>query len=432
MKTSNMPAILGGQPAVPSGMVKPWPEIREEDRQAVSRVLDRGILWGGNSPEVKALEDEWCHYVRSKHCLVTNSGTAALHMAVAAAGIGPGDEVIAASLSWTSSATCILHHNAIPIFVDIRTDTFCMDENKIENKISDRTKAIIPVHYTGMPCNMDKIMEIAKKNELKVIEDCCQAHGAMYKGKMVGTIGDVGCFSLNGSKNLSGGEGGLLVTNDDSIYREAARLWQFGENRREDGTREYNAYGMGWMYRTTEMTAAFVRSQLKRLDWITEQIRKNCHYLSDNLRDIKGLKVPVEMPQRKHIFWTYKVLFYPEELGLKISPKLFRDKIEVALHAEGVETDRSEFIIPDMTLFHQKEGYGNGCPWSCHLYDKNIKYRAEDYPNAMEVLVRSTGISGTKPPNDIVLMDRYIEAFHKIFNNIHEVLSAHTDLGAEL
>ncbi|MEM2885056.1 MAG: DegT/DnrJ/EryC1/StrS family aminotransferase [Thermoproteota archaeon] len=405
-------------------MVKPWPEIREEDKKAVLGVLDRGILWGGNGPEVKALEEEWCRYVGSKHCLVTNSGTAALHMAVAAAGVKPGDEVIAASLSWTSSATCILHHNAIPVFVDVRSDTLCINEDEIEEKVSDRTKAIIPVHYAGLPCDMDKVMDVAERHDLKVIEDCCQAHGATYKGKMVGTIGDIGCFSLNGSKNLSGGEGGLLVTDDDDSYREAARVWQFGENRREDGSREYNAYGMGWMYRTTEMTAAFARSQLRRLDWITERIRENCHYLSDNLRGIKGLRVPVEPPERKHVFWVYKVLFYPEELGLKVPPKLFRDKVEAALRAEGVETGRAEFIIPDMTLFHQKEGYGRGCPWSCHLYGKKIEYRAEDYPGAMEALARNTGIAGTKPPNGRELMERYVEAFQKIFDNVDEVVSA--------
>ncbi len=422
--SKNLPAVLGGQPSVPKGMVKPWPEIREEDRQAVLRVLDRGVLWGGEGPEVKALEREWCSYVGSRHCLVTNSGTAALHMAVAAVGVKPGDEVLAASLSWTSSATCILHHNAIPVFVDVRNDTLCIDEDKIEEKISDRTKAIIPVHYAGFPCDMDRIMEIAEKHDLKVIEDCCQAHGATYKGKMVGTIGDVGCYSLNGSKNLSGGEGGLLVTNDDEVYREAARVWQFGENRREDGTREYNAYGMGWMYRTTEMTAAFARSQLKRLDWITERIIENCHYLSDNLRSIKGIRVPVEMPERKHVFWVYKIRFHPEELGLKIHPRIFRDKVEAALRAEGVELGRAEFLIPDMTLFHQKEGYGRGCPWSCHLYGKQIEYRAEDYPGAIDAIARNTGIAGTKPPNGRELMEKYVEAFQKVFDNIDAIISA--------
>ena len=420
---NNIPAILGGQPAVPKGMAKLWPEIREEDRQAVMRVFDRGIIWGGSAPETKALEEEWSRYVGSKHCLVTNSGTAALHMAVAAAGVKPGDEVLAASLSWTSSATCILHHNAIPVFVDVRKDTLCMNEDKIEEKISDRTKAIIPVHYAGLPCDMDKIMEISEKHDLRVIEDSCQAHGATYKGKMVGTIGHIGCFSLNGSKNLSGGEGGLLVTNDDEVYKQAARVWQFGENRREDGTREYNAYGMGWMYRATEMTAAFTRSQLKRLDWITGRIRENSHYLSENLRGIKGMKVPIEPPERKHVFWVYKILFYPEELGLNMSPRLFRDKVEAALRAEGVQTGRAEFLIPDMTLFDQKEGYGHGCPWTCHLYGKDVRYRAEDYPGAMEVLDRNTGVTGTKPPNGRELMERYVEAFHKIFDNIEEVLS---------
>ena len=224
------------------------------------RVLDRGVLWGAGAPEASALEKEWAQWLGTGYCLATNSGTAALHMAVASVGIGPGDEVITTPFSWTSTATCILHHNAIPVFADIEPRTCNIDPAKIEERITPSTKAILPVHLYGLPADMDPILDIARRHDLRVIEDCCQAHGAEYKGRRVGTLGDVAAFSLNALKNLSGGEGGLLVTNSEHTWQQAARVQQFGEQRLKDGTREYNAYGMGWMYRTTEMSAAFARS----------------------------------------------------------------------------------------------------------------------------------------------------------------------------
>lgn len=422
MELNGKLALNGAKPAVPKGLVKPWPEIRREDVEAVMKMLEGGYI-RRSGPASKELEGAWADYVGSKHCIVTNSGTAALHMGVAGVGAGPGDEVITTPFSWTSTATCILHHNAIPVFADIDRYTLNISPEAIEEKITDRTKAIIPVHLYGLPCDLDKIMEIARKHDLKVIEDACQAHGATYKGKKAGTFGDVGCFSLSSNKNLPGGEGGLFVTDDEEVYRRAGRIWQFGEDRQEDGSRKYNAYGMGWMYCTTDTIAAFTLSQLKRLDWINERIRENCHYLSENLSDIKGVRVPPEFPDREHVFFIYKVLLCPEDLGIDLPPGYFRGKVESALRAEGVEIGRGEFIIPDMTLFHQKEGYGHGCPWSCHLYGRDVEYRAEDYPNAMWSVQRLTGVMGTKPPNDLVLMRRYVEAFHKVFENLDELLA---------
>src|SRR5919198_826838 len=185
-------ALFGGPPVVPEGAVRPWPEITQGDKDAVMRVLDRGVLWGAAAPEVSALQEEWAAYVGAHHCLVTNSGTAALHMAVAAAGVEPGDEVITTPLSWTSTATCILHHNAIPIFADIDRATYTIDPDRIAEKITPRTRAILPVHLYGLPAEMDAIMALAQRHGLNVVEDCCQAHGAQYRGRQVGSIGQLG------------------------------------------------------------------------------------------------------------------------------------------------------------------------------------------------------------------------------------------------
>jgi perosamine synthetase len=421
--TQNQLALLGGPRAVPVGMLKAWPEIRPEDKEAVMRVLDRGVLWGGGAPEISALEREWAEWVGAKYCLSANSGTAALHMAVAAVGVSPGDEVITTPFSWTSSATCILHHNAIPVFADIDPRTYNIDPAKIEAKITPHTRAILVVHLYGLSADIAPILELASRYHLAVIEDCCQSHGAEYDGKKVGTFGDVAAFSLNGNKNFAAGEGGLLVTNNPRIWDEAASVQQFGERRVKDGAREYNSYGMGWMYRMTEMTAAFARSQLSRLDEITNTMRKNAHYLTANLQDIPGFSTPYVPENCKHVYYRYNLHFTPERLGLRIPIEDYVRKVRSALDAEGVGLARYEFVIPAMTLFQQKRGYGKGCPWSCSHYQGNVVYKPEDYPVTLDIVKRIMAPIGFSPPNGRSLMDAYIKAIHKVYDHLDEVLA---------
>mgnify|MGYP001397730283 CR=1 FL=1 len=415
-------AIHGGPAAVPPGTIQPWPTVTDLDKAAVLRVLDRGTLWGPAAPEVTALQQEWAAFLGARYCLAANSGTAALHMAVAAAGVEPGDEVITPPLSWTSTATCILHHNAIPIFADIDPHTFTIDPERIVEKITPRTRAILPVHLYGLPADMAPILALAERHGLKVIEDCCQAHGAEYQGKKVGTLGHVAATSFNGNKNLPGGEGGALNTDDVRLWQEAARLQQFGEHRRADGAREYNAYGMGWMYRTTEMTAAFVRSQLGRLDAVTDHIRRNAQALTRALTGIRGLQTPVEPPGRKHVFFRYVAQFRPEELGIAAPLAPASERIRQALRAEGVAIGRAEFVLPGMTLFQEKRGYGKGCPWTCH-YRQPIEYRAEDYPRAVSAIDSIIPITGLTPPNDAAVIAGYVKAFEKVFGQLDRLLA---------
>jgi dTDP-4-amino-4,6-dideoxygalactose transaminase len=416
-------AAFGGPRAIPEGAIAGWPRIEQRDKDAVMRVLDRGTLWGAAAPEVTALQQEWATYLGARHCLATNSGTAALHMAVAAAGVEPGDEVITTPLSWTSTATCILHHNAIPIFADIDLETFNIDPARIAERITPRTKAILPVHLYGLAADMDPVVALAERHGLKIVEDACQASGARYRGRPVGSIGDLGAFSFNGNKTLAGGEGGALVTDDPTLWEEAARVQQFGERRRTDGAREYNAYGMGWMYRTTELTAAFVRSQLTRLDEFNAAIRANAHDLSRQLADLRGVHVPVEPPEREHVFFRYVVRFAPEELGLDPALGEATEKVRRALHAEGVALGRAEFVIPGMTLFREKRGYGKGCPWTCQ-YNQPIEYRAEDYPNAVRAIDSLIPLMGLTPPNGEELMAGYVRAFEKVFAQIERVMAS--------
>ena len=269
-----------------------WPVITAEDKQAVMGVLDSGTLWGPYAENCKGLELEFAAYVGSKYCIAFNSGTAALHAALRAAEVGPGAEVITSAYSFLASAVAVLHSNGIPVFVDIDPKTHNIDPAKIEEKITASTKAIVPVHIEGIPAEMDEVMRIAKKHDLVVIEDAAEAHGTRYKGQDIGTIGDMAIFSLNSTKNLPGGEGGLMVT-DNAEYRGRANMVRmFGEYMTEGEGRSYVAYTLGWNYRTQEMPAAFARSQLHRLDGNNENSRKNGEYLSRELAKIKGLEPP--------------------------------------------------------------------------------------------------------------------------------------------
>ncbi|MGH2391207.1 MAG: DegT/DnrJ/EryC1/StrS family aminotransferase, partial [Chloroflexota bacterium] len=222
-------AIHGGTPAVPAGIQRAWPRILDEDKAAVMAVLDRGIIGGADAPEAAALQREFAEYIGVRHCLATNSGTSALHLALLALDLAPGDEVITSAFSFSASALAILHALAIPVFVDIDPRTFTLDPKQVEQAITPRTRAIMPVHIHGLPADLDEIMAIAARHDLVVIEDACQAHGATYKGKRVGSIGKMGAFSLNFTKSLPGGEGGFFVTNDDDLLRRANRFRIFGE-----------------------------------------------------------------------------------------------------------------------------------------------------------------------------------------------------------
>lgn len=421
-------AIKGGKKTVPQGLRKKWPTVTEEDKKAVVNTLDEDILHGPYVPEVVALEKDFANYIGTKHCIATNSGTAALHMAIAAAGIGPGDEVITTAFTFLASATAVLHHNAIPIFVDIDPKTFNLNPEQVEEKITPRTKAIIPVHIHGLPADMDQIMQIAHKHNLVVIEDACQAPGATYHGKKVGNFGDMAAFSLNTTKNLPGIEGGLLVTNNKEYRNEANMLRMFGEEIKSGEKREYNAYGMGWMYRTHGMPAAFARRKLKELDKYNHNAQQNGEFLTKSLSEIKGIIPPYIPEDRTTIYHKYRVRVNPSEAGVDMEPSRFKHKIMEAVKAEGVDVVLWQTRpVPAQTLFQLKEGYGKGCPWSCPYYDKEINYQGQDYPETVKLLEDSFVVCSEPYPiyaQDKELMKYYAQAFHKISDNIEEVLEA--------
>ncbi len=269
-------------------------------------------------------------------------------------------------------------------------------------------------------------MEIAKKYNLTVIEDAAQAHGAMYKGKKVGNFGEMAAFSLNSTKNLPGGEGGLFVTDDDELRAKANMTRMFGEYVKEGEGRSYKAYTMGWMYRTQEMSSALTRSQLKRLDFYNENSKRNGDYLTEELSKIKGVVPPITPADRTHIYHKYRVRLDPKVLGIDIESVKFRDLVMKALIAEGVDiVNWGLFPLPENPLFQKKEGYGKGCPWNCPFYDKEISYNVEDYPEAKKLCDSSFVVCSEPHPiycQSLDLMNYYVEGFRKVFENIGEVI----------
>ncbi len=423
-------AIDGGTPVLTRRDYRNWPMVGPDERQLVNEVLDTGIFAGGTAPQVAALEKEWAAYVGSKRCLTTCSGTAALHMALAATGVGPGDEVITSAFTFLASASCALHQNAIPVFVDIDPRTYCMDPGLLEAAITERTRAIIPVHIQGLPADLDPILKIARRHGLRVIEDACQAHGAVYKGRKVGTFGDVGTFSLNNYKNLCGGEGGFFVTDSDELLDKGTLIRCFGDEIDEVSKRRvYNASILGYMYRNQELPAALARAQLRHLDRRNAVRIGNANRLTRELGKIPGVIPPYCPPECTHVYFMYNVRFDPEAAGVRCEPRRFRVAVEKALYREGLLVGQWQTMpVPAQDLFQSKLGYGStGYPWTINE-SKGVRYDYDParFPVTQRLCDTYTIVHGIHAPNGTELMDKIVEAFHKVFSNLDAAV-AHAD-----
>jgi len=420
LKTLPALAIRGGPKAVPDGTVRDWPQIDDLDRKLVLESLEgKNHAFG---PNCEAFQTEYAAWNGNKFALTTNSGTAALHMAVAACGCGTADEVIVPAYSWSSSATCVLHHSAIPVFVDIEFRTMNLDVSKIEAAISPRTKAIIAVHLHGLPVDMDPLLALTRKHGLKVIEDACQAHGALYKGRKVGTLGDCAAFSFNQNKCLCSGEGGMFVTDNEELLARARQLWNFGEHRAPSEKRDFHVHGLGWMYRNNDLTAAFGRGQLAKLDRNLARQRENAALLSELLRGCRGLLIPEEPAGCQSNWYNYTLRFDQAALGVPGEARALRDRIVKALQAEGVPTSVWQaFPLPEMTVFQAKDGFGLGHPWS-HPSARPVDYAMHQFPAARRHCDSHTGM--TMPlrfPNSADTIRATALGIRKVLENVEEL-----------
>lgn len=296
----------------------PW--ITKQDKAAISKALESRWLTGG--PSVAEFERQFQEYVGVKHAIAVNSCTSALHLGLRAIDIKQGDEIIVPDLTFAATANAAIFCGAKPVFVDIDERTFNISAKDIIEKITPKTKAIIPVHYGGQPCDMDEINEIAQDHKLSVVEDCAHSLGAEYKGQQTGTLGTIGCFSFYPTKLITTLEGGMLTTNDDQLAKRAILLREHGMSktaidRANKGTWYYDIVDLGYNYRLNELQALLGISQLKRIGQGIKRRIKAAHYYSEKFRQLgfKGITPPHEAPNRSHIFHLY-VIRVEKESGI--------------------------------------------------------------------------------------------------------------------
>ena len=415
--------INGGAPAIPASLTfHKWPPPLDVEGEQLILAAVRQDNHSGGGPHVRMLESEFAEWNGNRHAIATCYGGAALHMCIAGCDVGAGDEVITTALSWTTSATCIIHHMAVPVFVDVEWDAMSLDPARIEAAITDRTRAILVVHYWGLACDMDPIMAIASKHNLKVIEDACQAHGTLYKGRNVGTIGHCGAFSFNQNKNLCGGEGGMFVTDDDEVLTKARAVMSFSDMRPADAGRDYHQYGLGYKYGHGNLPAAFALAGLRRLDVTNAWGIRNWQRLDSLLEGTPHLVRSYSTAERPTNGYAYVLRVDPAYArGRGVSLSALTNGVAAALKAEGTPFSRANWLLPGHGVFQAKNAFGKGAPWA-HYARPEIDYSLGQWPVAQDCVDTCLwGINLHRPPNREEQVDALAGAIRKVFQNLDDV-----------
>jgi dTDP-4-amino-4,6-dideoxygalactose transaminase len=426
-------AVNGGIP-VRTMPFPDWPVHDENEVEALARVARSGNWWrgayftgGAGAPvthttewsRVTRFEEEFSGHHGARFGIAASTGTAALNICVRAAGIGPGDEVIVPPYTFVATATSVLVANAVPVFVDIDPDTYCLDPHKIEEAITDRTRAIIPVHFSGHPADMTRIMEIAEKHGLVVIEDAAHAHGVQWESKMIGSIGHMSIFSFQQSKNMTSGEGGIITTNDEGL---AKLCYSYHHCGREEGRPWYEHHRLGENLRLTEFQAAVLLVQLKRLDDQNKTRMQNARYLTSRLADVEGIRpLEVDSRVRKHSHHIF-VLRYDSEAFGGVSRETFIE----ALNAEGIPCSGG-YALPlyKNPMFLNRNFYPRGCPVTCPEHGRIVDYAA--YADMCPTAERACSREAIWIAHRVLLgtqedMDDIVDAIEKIREHAAELV----------
>ncbi len=381
-----------------------WPIFGDDEVKAISEITKSGN-WG--NPDcagiVEEFEKEFAAYCGTKYALTCVNGSVALRLALIASGVKPGDEVIIPPYTFIATASIVLEANCVPVFVDIEPDTYNIDPVEIEKAISDKTKAIIPVHFAGLSCNMNAIMEIAEKYDLTVIEDACHAHGGEYQGKKLGSIAHVGCFSFQSSKNLTSGEGGMAITNDDHLYELMNSLRNVG---RIEGGQWYEHHYLGCNYRLTQLQASLLHEQLKRLDEQTRLRDENGKYLAELLGKIGGISPLIrELGETLHTYHIF-IFRYDKSKFNNLSKREFSEM----LAAEGVPCFMGyPEPLYKQPLFQEKN-------FMCYAIPEEVSYKEVSCPETEKAcyedavwILQNTMLGTKKDMEDIALAIRKIQ-----------------------
>lgn len=418
------PLALHGGPKTIAQPFKRYNSLGAEEVQAAKAVVESGILsqyygrwctdfYGGT--KVREFEAACAKYFGVKRAVTVNSWTSGLIAAVGAIGIEPGDEVIVTPWTMCATATAILHWNAIPVFADIEPDTFCLDPRSVEKNITPQTKAIMAVDIAGQSADIDALAAIARKHNLKLISDCAQAPGALYKGKYAGTLADVGGFSLNYHKHIHTGEGGILVTNDERIAERLCLIRNHAEAVVADKGETDLSNMIGHNFRLGEIECAIGIEQLKKLKPQIASRQRAAARLSAGLRDLPGLQTPVTRAGCTHVYYMYQMILDLPKLGVR------RERIFEALKAEGVEGLGIAFAnIHRLPIFQQKIAYGRkGFPWTSDICKRDVSYAKGICPVA-ERLQDETYLGFQICMHELrdVDVDLMVAAFHKVWANL--------------
>lgn len=340
--------------------------VDEDDIQSVVEVLRSDYLTTG--PRIAEFEKKVADYVGAKYAVAVSSGTAALHIACLAAGISDGDEVITTPITFAASANCVLYCGGVPVFADINPDTYNIDINEIEKKITSKTRAIIPVHYTGQPCDMDAILELAQKNNLIVIEDAAHALGAVYKGRRIGSISDMTCFSFHPVKPITTGEGGMVVTDSADLYQRLLLFRSHGITRdgqlleENQGGWYYEQLELGYNYRITDISCALGISQLNKLDTFLKKRREIAKRYNDAFSDTDKIKIPFQLDEGQSGWHLYMIQVMQTDRK-KVFDRLRELGIGVNVH----------YIPVYKHPYYQRHGYSICCcPIAEEFYNRVI------------------------------------------------------------
>ncbi len=423
MKEDNKLALLGGKKTINKPFVRYNP-IAIEEKSAAIKVIESGVLskflgtWGPDffgGPKVQEFERLCESFFGVRHAVVVNSWTSGLIAAVGAIGIEPGDEVIVTTWTMCASATAILHWNAIPVFADIDPNTYCLDPKSIELNITPQTKAIMVVDIFGHSADMNSILAIAKKHNLKVISDTAQAPGAMYHGEYAGTLADIGGYSLNYHKHIHTGEGGILVTNSD-IYADKLRLIRNHAEAVVEAKGEKDLTNMvGYNFRLGEIESAIGIEQIKKLPSLIRKRQKVAERLTEGLIGLKGLQLPFVEDQCTHVYYSY-----PMVIDIKLL-NISKQKIAQALSAEGIEGVGTGYTnLHLLPMFQEKIAFGSkGFPWNSEFCKRDVDYSKGICPVAESLHEDShisIGVCQYELENSDV--DMIINAFNKVWFNL--------------
>ncbi|MBE6749843.1 MAG: DegT/DnrJ/EryC1/StrS family aminotransferase [Ruminococcaceae bacterium] len=410
-------ALFGGEKVVGDVQCQ-LPLVAPETYDVVKELMQKDEI--STSPIVNKFEKKFADYIGVDYGLCCVNGTTSIQAGLFAVGVGAGDEVIVPSFTFWATVGPVAAANAIPVFADVDEDTHTLTAADIEKHITPRTKAILVVHVWGNPCDMDPIMELAKKHNLKVVEDCSHAHGATYHGKKVGSIGDVGCFSMQGSKVLAAGEGGILVTNNREYFERACALGHYERLGGFPDGSEYKKFaltGFGYKHRIHPLAVAIADGNLNRLDELNKNRTKGALYLEELISDLDFIKPLKTFDDSERVFAYHYAQYIPEKLkGLSVITFL------KALAAEGVYCGSCGYGKLHQSPFYNGEGpFGKGCPFACPHYAE--KYVPTQVLEVTEKLAKnSVMIAPRFEIDNKEVVEQYAKAYHKVYENIDELL----------